>query len=84
MEKMKKVLWYIIINKLSSTPFITPNIRLKIYRLFNIDINGSVFSHVNIQANNIKIGKGTFVNKYCYFDSNRFIEIGENCAMHIM
>lgn len=80
-NKLKKSLWYIIINKLSVSPFVTYKIRWKLYKLFNANIEGKIFSHVVFEYKNVRIGKGTFVNKYCWFDGNSFINIGENCAI---
>jgi maltose O-acetyltransferase len=72
--------WHILVNKIASS-VIFNRFRSKIYKNAGIkeiddcDIRDNVFFY----SNKVKIGKGSFVNRCCYFNNYDFVEIGERC-----
>lgn len=80
-KKIESVLWNIIINNVSSSYLFSQKMRLKLYKILNVEIKGNVSPGVYFGNRNIKIDKGSFINKKCYFDERASIKIGENCFL---
>lgn len=84
---MKIIVRDFFINTIASSSLIHPEIRHWLYERYGIDRNKSFISPgCFFSSNQLKLGKGSFVNYRCYFDNYDFIEIGENCliAMDVM
>lgn len=79
MKKISKI----IINNVCGSDLIPQNIRVKVYRLFGLNIiTDAVFPKNFFEGNHVKIGKGSWINRECYFDcENARITIGENCGV---
>lgn len=79
MKKISKI----IVNNIGGSNLIPVNIRIKIYRMFGLDIfTNAIFPKSFFEGNHVKIGKGSWINRECYFDcEDAKITIGENCAV---
>lgn len=79
MGKFKRLVIDSFLNGICNSVLIHPRYRYKLYGFFKLDIKKSrIRSGCVFDGNNIKIGKGCFINRNCHFDSNEKITIGEN------
>ncbi|WP_303621287.1 acyltransferase [Terribacillus saccharophilus] len=77
----------IVLNTIGGSYAMPRTIRFMIYKTYGINTETrNIFPKCFIGGNNIKIGKGTFVNSGCYFDNSSSIVIGANCqiGMHVL
>lgn len=78
---VKRVYHDTFVNQFAGSYMTPAPIRFLIYRLCKIDTKTlRIRSRCQITGNNIKIGKGTFINYGCYLETSVGITIGENCA----
>lgn len=75
--------WNILINKISASSLLSSGLRIKLYRMFGFkEINTyNIRDNVFFYSNKITIGKGSFVNRSCYFYNTDWIKIGSEVAI---
>lgn len=70
------------LNLLASNIFIHRKLRYILYRIYGLKINtANISPRCFIGGKNLIVGKGTFINYNCFFDTSDKIEIGENCSV---
>jgi maltose O-acetyltransferase len=79
--------YFIFICKIAGSVLLAKHIRVAIYKLLGMNIKtNNIFPNSFISSNKISIGRGTFINRRCFFDAADYIDIGQNCsiAMEVM
>lgn len=72
-----------VVNTVAASPFVPKRVRQAIYRLYGMQVRTKAISPGSyFGGNRIEIGKGTYVNVNCFFESSEApIVIGEKCAL---
>lgn len=72
----------LILNTIASSAFTPRLLRWLIYKAYGIKTQAiSIYPDCYIKTPNLTIGKGTFINRGCFFDNVSEIELGENCSI---
>ncbi len=82
MENIEKI----IVNKIIESYFLPNKIRRILLNKcgMNISKSSNVSSNCFFTSNNITVGEGSFINRFCQFNTglyNESIKIGENCMV---
>lgn len=70
----------IVLNSLIASPLLPPVLRWRALRAYGLDVSRSRISpKVWFGSTRVKIGRGTFVNYGCMFNTTAPITLGQNC-----
>lgn len=78
-----RIIWDFIVNIVASSKLVPNILRFVMYKLVGIstssrNINPDCF-FTYFRGRKVKIGKDSFINYRCFFDSTSTINIGDNC-----
>lgn len=76
-----KLLWRdLFLNCICASILIPRHLRYFLYKIYGLDINTTqIFPRCFIGNSNISIGKNTYINYKCFFNTAGGINIGNNC-----
>lgn len=72
----------LLMNFLPASRVVPPSGRYLLYRALGVNVDRSVIhSGCYLGTNDVSIGRGTFINRDCFFEATDHIEIGSNCHL---
>ena len=71
------------LNRLCSNELLTPRVRARLLRAFGLDVDPTcrIYPRCFFGGRKVHIGRNTFVNYHCFFDTSAAISIGADCAL---
>ena len=86
LEKIKNKIEVFIrdlfINSIAASKLTPKSVRYIIYRIYGLEVfSKNISPNCFFGSNNVKIGRGSFINYNCFFDNSEKITIGENCSL---
>lgn len=78
---VKQYWWNLMVNGFLMSYFVPVGLRRLILNIFGTKIEGTIHGHCTMLTSNLKIGRGSFVNRNCFIDNNAMISIGKNCSI---
>jgi maltose O-acetyltransferase len=86
-QDILRIFWDIPINVIANSVITPRALRILLYRLFGMKVEAiNISPKCYFKTRHITIGRGTFINRACFFDNKAEIRIGNNCsiAMEVM
>lgn len=75
-------LWSAKVNWLAASFWVRPGLRLRLYQASGLSIPwADIRPGCFFWGPNIRIGRGTMINRGCHFENRELIEIGEGCSL---
>ncbi|MGA2786458.1 MAG: acyltransferase [Verrucomicrobiota bacterium] len=72
----------VVLNAIGASVMVPTFLRYWIYRAAGLDVHtAKIYPRCFFGGRRVSIGKGTFVNYECFFDTSALIQIGERCAI---
>jgi maltose O-acetyltransferase len=84
LQDIHRILLGLALHKLAGSYLIPTRLRYLVYRALGLDVQRSTISpHCIFGSRSISIGRGTFINRDCFFAGTAPIKIGKNCSIGV-